>query len=139
MAACGAAPPVTEKPTVTVNSLSISSATFTGVRGKMAMDVFNPNGYGLPLRRVEWKLAVGDAQAVDGVIDFSKTIDAKNSTPVTGELKIGASSAMSIARVMAGGANTYTLQGRMHFQSRFGDIRVDFSHQGSVKAELASI
>ncbi len=139
LAACGALPPVTEKPTVTVNTLSIRSASFTGVDGLMTMDVFNPNGYSLPLRRVEWKLAVGDAQAVDGVFDLSKTIPAKNSAPIKGRLELKASSAMSVARVLAGGAKTYTIQGRMHFQTRFGDLAVDFSHEGSVAAEVASI
>jgi LEA14-like dessication related protein len=135
LAGCGALSPVAEKPKVTVQSVSLASASFTGIRGQVAMDVYNPNGFGIPLTRVDWSLSVGSAQAVSGSFDLSETIPAKASAPVMGSLRIDASSAIGVASQLAAGARTYTLRGTLHFQTRFGNLSVDIAGEGEL-AEL---
>lgn len=130
--ACGALSPVAEKPKVTVKGVSLSSVGFSGMTGEVAMEVFNPNSFGIPLTRVEWTLSVGNAKAVSGAFDLSETIPAKASAPVVGSLRIDASSAIRVVGELASGARTYTLQGRLHFQTRFGKLSVDIAGQGEI-------
>lgn len=134
LGACGALSPVAEKPKVTVNTVSLSSASFTGIRGEVAMDVYNPNGFGLPLTRVDWSLSVGSARAVSGTFKLSDTIPAKASLPVLGSLTIDAASAIDVAAQLAAGARTYTLRGTLHFQTRFGNLSVDISGEGDIRS-----
>lgn len=135
--ACGALSPVTEKPKVTVNTVSLSSAGFSGMTGKVGMDIYNPNAFGLPLTRVEWTLSVGNAKAVSGAFDLSDTIPAKASAPVEGSLRVDATSAIAVAAQLASGERTYTIQGRLHFQTRFGNLSVDIAGQGEIASLLS--
>jgi LEA14-like dessication related protein len=132
LTACGALSPVAEKPKVTVNTVSLSAAGFTGIRGELGMDVYNPNGFGLPLTRVDWSLSVGSAKAVSGSFKLSDTVPAKASVPVVGSLTIDAASAIGVASELASGVRTYTLRGTLHFQTRFGNLSVDIAGQGEI-------
>jgi LEA14-like dessication related protein len=132
LTACGALSPMAEKPQVTVRSLSLSSAGFSGMDGEVAMDIYNPNGFGLPLNRVDWTLSVGSAQAVRGSFEMSETIPAKGSAPVTGRLHIDVSSAVGVAAAVASGVRTYDIQATLHFQTRLGELTVAVSHRGEL-------
>ncbi len=132
VAGCGALSPVAEKPTATVRSVSLSSASFTGMDGKISMDIFNPNGFALPLTQVEWTLTVGSSQAVRGSFDLTATIPAKGSAPVQGTLHIGAASAVGVAAAVAQGIRTYQVRATLHFKTRFGPITAAVVHDGEL-------
>lgn len=131
---CGALAQATDKPKVEVQSVSLSSAGFTGIRGELAMSIYNPNSFGLPLSRVEWTLSVGRAQAVSGAFDLSETIAAKASTPVVGSLNINLASAVAVGQELAAGVTDYTIRGRLHFQTQFGNLSVDIAGQGDIRS-----
>src|SRR5690606_32984083 len=42
-----------EKPKADVRAVSVSSAGFTGLTGELALDVTNPNGFGVPLSGID--------------------------------------------------------------------------------------
>jgi len=132
LAACGALSPMAEKPDVTVRSVSLSAAGFTGMDGNVSMDVYNPNGFGMPLKRVEWTLSVGSAQAVRGSFELSETIPAKGSAPVEGRIHIGVGAAVGVAAAIAEGIRTYNIQATLTFQTRLGDLKANVSHQGEL-------
>lgn len=132
LVACAALSPVTEEPKVTVQTVTLRSAGFAGMKGNIAMDVFNPNAFGLPLSRVEWTLSVGSASAVSGAFDLSQTIAAKASVPVVGSMTLSTASALAVAAQLASGAHTYTLRGRLHFKTRFGNLSADITGQGEI-------
>ena len=129
---CGALSPVAEKPQVTVRTVSLSSASFTGIDGRIDMDVFNPNPFGMPLHRVDWALSVGSSEPVRGSFDMSETIPAKASAPVTGSIRITAASAIGITAALASGERTYNLQAELYFQTKFGELKVAVTHQAKI-------
>ena len=53
-----------ETPTAEVRGVSVSSAGFTGVTGELALDVMNPNSFGVPLSGIDWQLSIGGTRAV---------------------------------------------------------------------------
>lgn len=57
IAACFIMSPV-EKPTATVRSASLGTASLTSVEGQLDLDVMNPNAFGVPLSGIDWELAI---------------------------------------------------------------------------------
>ncbi len=132
LSACGALSPIAEKPTVTVRSVALSSAGFSGMNGTVAMDIYNPNGFALPLRQVDWTLSVGSAQAVRGSFELTETIPAKASAPVTGRLHMDVAGAVGVAASLAQGVRSYQIQATLTFQTRFGDLTANVTHNGEL-------
>lgn len=130
---CGLLSTVAETPSAEVTDVSLSSAGFSGVKGELGLNVYNPNGFGLPLHRVDWNLSIGSAQAVAGSVEMSETIPAKASLPVTTSLSINALDAIQVARQLAAGARTYSLRGTLYFQSRYGELTFDLQHTGELR------
>lgn len=100
--------------------------------GQVDMDIYNPNGFGLPLTRVDWTLSVGSAQAVRGTFDLSATIPAKGTAPVAGTLHIDTASAVGVAAAVASGARNYEIKATLYFQTRLGEIAANVAHSGTL-------
>ena len=62
-----------EKPSAEVRGVSVSSAGFTGVSGELALDVSNPNAFGVPLQAIDWQLSVGGSRAATGQVQRTTT------------------------------------------------------------------
>lgn len=135
---CAGFPRTVEKPTATVRGVALGSASLAGIRGEIALDVMNPNSFGVPLSAIDWELSVGGARAVSGRIESSNTIPAKDSVPVLGELSIGTRDAIDVGAALAAGNRGYTVRGTLHFSTSFGPIAVSFSFSGDL-AELGSL
>lgn len=131
LAACFLARPV-EKPTATVRSASLHVASVTAIEGQLALDVMNPNAFGVPLSGIEWELSIAGSGAVRGRAEASQTIPAKASAPVTTSLRIDLSAALDAAGALARGARDYQLRARLHFSTQLGDLTVDLDHRGSL-------
>ena len=121
-----------EKPTAEVRNVSVSSASFTGVSGQLAMDVTNPNGFGVPLSGIDWQLSIGGARAVTGTVQLNQTIPAKGVAPVTTSLTIAATDAVAVAGILAGGSRDYQVNVRLHFSTQVGNVDVDVVHRGQL-------
>lgn len=138
LAACFLAKPI-EKPTAVVRGASISIVSITALEGELALDLTNPNSFGLPLTGIDWELSIGGAQAVAGRVSADTTIPAMGSAPVTTALRIDLASAASAASAIARGARDYQLAARLHFSTQLGDLTVDVRHQGSISGGLPSL
>jgi LEA14-like dessication related protein len=132
LAACAGFPRTIEKPTAEVREVSVGAVSLAGLRGEVALDVFNPNGFSVPLYRVDWQLEVGDARALSGSFDLSHAIPARASAPVTVDLRVDARAAAAVARRLAAGERRYTLRGVMHFSTTFGELAVAFDATGDL-------
>ncbi len=121
-----------EKPTAQVRGVSVSSAGFTGVSGELALDVTNPNSFGVPLSGIDWQLSVGGARAVTGTVQLSQTIPARGVAPVTTSLSINTADAIVVGGVLAQGARNYQLTARLHFSTSVGQVDVDITHTGEL-------
>ena len=121
-----------EKPTAQVRAVSVGSVSFTGIDGEVALDIQNPNGFGVPLSAIDWQLSVGGAHAVDGRIELSQTIPAKGSAPVVAALHIDARDAIAVAGELSRGTRTYQLHARLHFSTAIGPLSVDVTGTGEL-------
>jgi LEA14-like dessication related protein len=121
-----------EKPKATVRDVSVSSAGFTGITGELHLDVMNPNSFGVPLSGIDWQLSIGGARAVTGSAQLSKEIPAKGVAPIDTSLTIGATDALTVAQVLAGGSRDYQITARLHFSTTVGPIDVEIDHAGTL-------
>jgi len=124
-----------ERPTAQVRDVAISNAGFTGVRGQLALDVTNPNSFGVPLQRIDWELSIGGVRAATGEVELSQTIPAKAAVPITTSLAIDARDAIGVASRLAGGARGYELKATLRFGTPVGPLDIAIDHGG----ELGSI
>jgi LEA14-like dessication related protein len=138
LSACFLTRPV-EKPTAVVRGASISIASLTALEGELALDVSNPNSFGLPLTGIDWELAIAGAAAVSGRVAAQTTIPAMGSAPVTTALRIDLANAAAAAAALARGSRDYQLAVRLHFSTQLGDLTVDLRHQGSIAGGLPSL
>jgi len=127
-----------EKPKATVRDVSVASAGFTGVTGKLELDVMNPNGFGVPLSGIDWQLAIGGNRAATGNVELQQTIPARGVAPVTTTLSIGTGDAIAVAGVLARGARDYQINVKLHFSTTVGQIDVDVAHTGQLGTQTAS-
>jgi LEA14-like dessication related protein len=127
-----------EKPKATVRDVSVSAAGFRGVSGELALDVMNPNGFGVPLSGIDWQLAIGGQRAVTGTVQLNQTIPARGVAPVTTSLAIAASDALNVAAVLASGARDYQVNVRLHFSTTVGPIDVEVAHAGRLGGGVAA-
>ena len=127
-----------EKPTASVRSVSVSSASFNGATGELALDVMNPNGFGVPLSGIDWQLSIGGARAVTGTVQLSQTIPAKGVAPVVTTLTINTSDALPVAGVLASGARNYKVDVKLHFSTQVGQVDVAVAHEGQLGSSVAA-
>jgi LEA14-like dessication related protein len=120
-----------ERPQAKVRDVSVSSAGFAGVTGQLALDVTNPNGFGVPLSGIEWQLSVGGARAVTGRVQLQQTIPARGVAPITTSLTIEARDAIAVASALAGGVRDYQLSATLHFATAVGQLDVLVEHRGT--------
>jgi len=121
-----------EKPTAEVQSVSVSSAGFSGVTGELRIDVMNPNSFGVPLAGIDWDLSVGGSRAVTGSVQLQQTIPARGLAPVVTSLSIAARDAIAVASALSGGARNYEIHARLTFSTAVGPLVVDVNHQGQL-------
>jgi len=121
-----------EKPTAQVRAVSVGAVSFSGIDGEVALDIQNPNAFGVPLSAIDWQLSVGGAHAVDGRIELAQTIPAKGTAPVVAALHIDARDALAVAGELSRGTRTYQLHARLHFSTTLGPISVDVQGTGEL-------
>jgi LEA14-like dessication related protein len=121
-----------ERPQAKVRDVSVSSVGFTGVTGQLALDVTNPNNFGVPLSGIDWQLSVGGARAVTGSAQLSQTIPARGVAPITTSLTIDARDAIAVARALASGVRDYELAAKLHFSTAVGQLDVEVQHRGTL-------
>jgi LEA14-like dessication related protein len=115
--------------------VSVSGVTFSGATGVVALDVTNPNSFGVPLSGMDWQLSVGGARAFTGTVQLSQTIPAKAAVPVETTLSIGATDAITVSQMLARGVSSYRIDVTLHFSTKVGPVDVALHHDG----ELGSI
>lgn len=126
-----------ERPTATVRGVAVTQAGFTGVTGTATFDVTNPNAFGVPLERIDWDLALGDARAISGTVELSQTIPARGVAPVTTTLTIAAGDAAVAVAALAAGERRYQLTARLRFSTAVGPLDVTVVHDGVLDGSSA--
>lgn len=137
LAGCAHFPTSIEEPEVEVQDVSLASASFGGVEGQLDLEIFNPNGFGVPLEGGSWELAVGGSRAATGRLELAETIPAKGRAPVVASLAISTTDAIMVGAALASGARDYDVRGRLRFRTRLGSIEVEFRHRGELGERTA--
>ncbi len=121
-----------EQPKATVQNVSLSSAGWSGVTGKLDLDVMNPNNFSVPLSGIDWTLSINGARAISGRVELSQTIPARGNAPVSTSLTLDARDAIATASSLAAGGRGYRLDARLHFSTGFSKVDVDISQSGQL-------
>lgn len=121
-----------EEPKATVTNVSLSSAGWSGVTGKLDLDVMNPNSFGVPLSGIDWTLSIHGARALTGHVSLSKTIPARGHAPINTSLTLDARDAIAAATSLAGGSRDYELAATLHFSTGFSNVDVAIAEHGQL-------
>jgi LEA14-like dessication related protein len=70
------------EPVLSLNSVDMADIGFNGVDLVARINVENPNGFSIPLPRIEWELFLGDNSFVNGSVKSDTLIKARKSTVV---------------------------------------------------------
>ena len=79
---CGSVGQLVEEPRVSLNSVNVSSVTLSGVDLIANVGIENPNGYPIPMPKIDWELFVNKTRFSDGVLDDKTTIKSHDSITV---------------------------------------------------------
>ena len=121
-----------ERPQAKVRDVKVSALGLQGVSGQIAVDVSNPNAFGVPISGIDWQLSIGGQRAATGNIHLSKTIPAHAVAPIETALAITTSDAIAVASSLAGGARDYEVTAQLHFSTPVGQIDVDVHGTGTI-------
>ncbi len=125
-----------EKPTVELRGVAVTSVSLAGLDARLAFSITNPNTIGLPLRAIDWELAIGGATPFRGRVTLSNNIPARGSSPVDVDVHIGAAAAVDMATRLNNGARDYHLACTLHFETGLGDIAVALDTTGQLTDAL---
>jgi LEA14-like dessication related protein len=121
-----------ERPSAKVRDVKVGMVGMGGVSGQIAMDVTNPNDFGVPLSGIDWELKINGARAATGNIHLSRTIPARGVTAVETSLTIDAADAIAVASSLGGGGRDYEVDAQLHFATPVGQLDVDVTHTGTL-------
>jgi LEA14-like dessication related protein len=121
-----------ERPTVNCTGVAVTSAGLRGIDARVDFTIYNPNSLSVPLRRIDWQLAIGGAQTLTGKADLTAEIPAHQNAPMPVSIHVGALDAATTAARLAAGARDYQIAGSLTFATKIGDISVDFSQRGQL-------
>lgn len=121
-----------QTPSVQLDNALLKKLTSNGLEVGLAMQVFNPNEYGLPLQSIDWDLALFQSPFTSGVSNFTTNIPPQRKAQF--EVPIG----ISFRSVSVGVQNVLTrrtipwgFEGGCSFRTPAGPIRAGFAKNGA--------
>jgi LEA14-like dessication related protein len=131
---CGALPKL-ETPKLSVVSMRMQSADIFSQRLQVRMRVLNPNARELPIKGIEYRIEVNDAELAQGLTDTPFVVPAMGEAEF--DVQVTANLAGALARFLSrrGGSQEtldYRLIGSVALSSGFLR-RIPFDERGSVK------
>ena len=120
-----------QKPRADLRNVALVRVDLSGLDFRLDFDVFNPNAFGLPLRRVAWSVDLFGTHLGDGAGVFNQLIPANGSTHVNVPLSLGYQGIVVVVDRISRGENIpYAISGSIHFETNFGAVTVPFSASG---------
>ena len=65
---------IVQEPSVSLNSVDVAGINFTGVNLLVHVDVENPNGFTIPLPRLDWEVFINSSSFVKGAVNNDKNL-----------------------------------------------------------------
>jgi len=133
LAGCAALPKL-EAPKLSVITMKMQSADIFSQRLQIRMRVLNPNARELPIKGIEYRIEVNDAELAQGLTDTPFVVPAMGEAEF--DVQVTANLASALARILSrrGAQDTldYRLIGSVSLSSGFLR-RIPFDERGSVK------
>jgi LEA14-like dessication related protein len=133
LAACPGIPHTLERPTATLQSLTLRNASLSGLDVRAELSIANPNSIAIPLRAVDWELTIADSSPLRGRVHADATIPAKASAPAVADIHISPTSAATMLSRIAAGERSYHLRATLHFETTLGDVAVPIDTTGMLQ------
>ena len=133
LAGCAAIPKL-EAPKLSVVSMKLQSADIFSQRLQLRMRVLNPNTRELPIKGINYRIEVNDAQLAQGATEAAFVVPAMGEAEF--DVQVTANLAGALAKFLLRGGNSETLDYRL-----IGSVslssgllrRIPFDERGSVK------
>lgn len=133
LASCAALPKF-EAPQLSVISMKVQSADIFSQRLLVRMRVMNPNARELPIKGIEYRIEVNDAELAHGLTDTAFVVPAMGEAEFDVNVTANLASALTKFLTRKSGQDTldYRLIGSVALSSGFLR-RIPFDERGSVK------
>jgi len=127
ISSCAVMEQVVEKPSVHVQDVKYQSISLEEGRLDSNLQLTNPNGFGLPLKNVQYTLRLNNKQLASSTISFDRNIPAHGSTRVQVPIRFR-------YRALLNGLGSLLQMQHVHYQIDgkldFGLVSVGFSKSG---------
>ena len=128
LSACAVVQQVVEKPTVHVLDAKYKSISLEEGRLDSDLQLSNPNGFGLPLKKMHYTLRLNNKQLASSTVSFDRTIPAHGSTRIHVPVRFR-------YRALLNGLGSLLQLRHVHYQLTgqldFGLVSVAFSKSGN--------
>lgn len=126
-----------KSPNVNVQSAQLSRLTPQKLDLNIRFNVENPNTFDIPLQRAVWQIDVFGQRVGDGVAEFTQTIPAQKTAPVSMPLSVSLQAvANQIPALLSRRPIPLRVNVVLTFTSPFGPITTSFVHEEQVKNPL---
>ena len=88
LSACKSLSAVVQEPRVSFNSVDITKISFSGVDMIVYVDVENPNGFSIPLPKIDWELFINTASFIKGSLPNDSTLRAREKVTIALPLSV---------------------------------------------------
>ncbi len=129
MQACSSVPGVVEKPTVSVQNISLQQLSLTQGTAVVTLNVTNPNSFPLPLKGIEYGVTLNGHRVASGDQVQEQTIGAGQQVPVNIPVKLDFVELVKLAPVAL---HERKLQYDLSGAVRLPFIKVPFQRQGGI-------
>jgi len=82
-------PSLLQEPRVSINSVNVAAVNISGVNLIANLDVENPNGFSLPMPKVDWVLFVNDSSLTQGTLEENRTIGSRETVSLAVPVSVG--------------------------------------------------
>ena len=122
-----------QRPKADLRKVALIRVDLSGLDFQLDFDVFNPNAFGLPLRRVNWSVTLFNTHLGNGMGNFNQLIPANGSTHVNVPLSLGYEGIIvTVDRISRGEDIPYDISGSIRFETNFGAVEVPFHAVGTL-------
>jgi len=116
-------------------ALRILKTAQTGeLESRLTLNVDNPNGFGLSLGRISYRIYLKDLKALEGVLPEGLTLAAAATSPIPMDLKLPLGNIPSLAGAISKDPTTipFKVEGEVSLTGLLSGITVPYSYSGQV-------
>jgi LEA14-like dessication related protein len=121
-------------PKLTFRSAAVQALDMEGATVGFTFDLENPNGFGVDLARIGWRVDAEGTRVASGDLPGGLRIEATRTAPVTFPVRVRFQDVPGIVSLLGGGKDAlgYRLAGTLGVRTPVGILDLPLSHEGRV-------